>query len=112
MYNVTHDDYTFVERQDQTNWVVRLKTGKWKDTFYSYDRVQIHPPEDGWPEEEDGVGVLKFTYGLIESPLDLEELSTDNEFNDYIGGVLRHILEDSFDSGKYSIGGKDEDGEH
>lgn len=105
MYNITEDDYTFVEREGQEHWVVRLKTGPYKDTFYTYGRVTIEPPEGGWTEEdEDHMGTLRFTYGLIESEHDLEELSLDKDFNDYIAEVLRHLLEDSFAKGDYRIG--------
>ena len=110
VYNITHDDYSFAERNDQDNWVVHLKTGKYTDTYLCYDRVQIVAPEEGWPdldEDVDAVGTLRFSYGLIESPQPLEELKDDEEFNEYIGAVLQHIIEDSFATGKYSIGGKD-----
>lgn len=107
MSNITADDYAFAERDDQEHWVIHLKTGKWKDTYYCYDRVQLIAPEGGWPEEGDGEGTLSFNYGLIESPFDLTELSEDVDFNDHIGYILRHIIEDSFDSGNYKIGSED-----
>jgi len=108
VYNVTHDDYSFAERVDQEHWVVHLTTGKYEGTYYCYDRVQIIPPAEGWNEDDDTIGTLRFNYGLIESPLDLDELSNSEDFNEYIGAVLQHIIEDSFQSGKYKIG--DEDG--
>lgn len=108
MAEITNEDYTFVERNDQENWVVRLKTGPYKDTFYCYDRVQLKVPEGADLDNDEDVDVgLSFRYGLIESPLKLEELAEDVEFNEYIGDVLRHIIEDSFDKGKYRIGEED-----
>ena len=109
MYNITEDDYTFVEQDGQEQWVIRLNTGVWKDTFYCYDHVKLIPPEGGWELLEDGEeeATLSFRYGLIESPYELEELSEDREFNDYISDILRHIIQDSFDSGKYRLGDKD-----
>ena len=47
MSDITTDDYAFAERVDQEHWVIHLKTGKWKDTYYCYDRVQLVPPEGG-----------------------------------------------------------------
>ena len=110
MSEITHDDYAFAERNDTEHWVVHLKSGKWKDTYYCYDRVQIVAPEDGWDEDSDDDidGTLRFNYGLIESPHDLEELAEDVDFNEHIGDILRHIIEDSFASGKYSIGAKED----
>lgn len=106
MYNITHDDYAFAERSDQEQWVIHLKRGQYEDTYYCYDRVQIVPPEGGWPEDDsDHIGTLRFTYGIIESPLDMEVLREDEDFNNYIGAVLQHIIEDSFDKGDYKIGG-------
>jgi len=110
MYNITEDDYTFVERDDQDHWVVRLKTGPYADTFYTYGKVSIVPPEGGWSDDDDdNIGTLQFTYGLIESSHDLEELSEDGEFNDYIAAVLQHLLEDSFAKGDYRIGDESRD---
>lgn len=104
MYNVTEDDYTFVERNDQEHWVVRLKTGPYTDTFYTYGRVSIEPPEGGWTEEGDNDGTLRFTYSIIESVIDEDELIASQDFNNYIGAVLQHLLEDSFAKGDYRIG--------
>lgn len=111
MTDITYDDYAFAERDDQEHWVVHLKTGKYKDTYYCYDRVQIIPPNEGWEQEGDVDGTLSFRYGLIESTHDLNELAEDEEFNEYIGDVLRHIIEDSFQTGNYKIGDKDGDQE-
>jgi len=106
MYNITEDDYTFVERDDQEHWVVRLKTGVYADTFYTYGKVSIEPPEGGWTEDgdDDNVGTLRFTYSLLESDHDLNELQESPDFNNYIGAVLQHFLEDSFAKGDYRIG--------
>lgn len=110
MSNITHKDYAFAERDNQEHWVIHLTTGKYKDTYYCYDRVQLQMPEDMDLEDLDDPDVdatLSFAYGLIESPHDLNELAEDEEFNEHIGDVLRHIIEDSFDKGDYKIGSKD-----
>ena len=111
MYNaddITKGDYTFVEGDNQEFWVIKLLAGKYADTMYHYGSVRIVPPEGGWTEtEEDNIGTLSFKYSLMESPHDLDELNVSEDFNNYIGAVLQHIIEDSFQTGDYRIGGKD-----
>jgi len=102
MYNVTHDDYSFTERTGQEQWVVRLKTGEWADTYYTYGKISISESEDN---EE---ATLHFNYTILESDNDKEKLATDAGFNNYIGAVLHHILEDSLDKGEYRLGHGDE----
>jgi hypothetical protein len=104
---VTHDDYTFSDKGDHDQWVVRLKTGKYADTYYMYGRVQIKVPEGADLEEDDINATLSFQYNVIESPLGVDALMEDEDFNNYIGEVLSHIIEDSFDTGNYKIGNKD-----
>lgn len=87
-YNITTEDYTFVEGQDQEQWTIRLKTGEFKDTFYQYDKIRIH--ESGTDDP-----VLKFTYLVLDCDGDISSISTNRVFLDHISSVLKHILEDS-----------------
>lgn len=107
-------DYSFAERDDVENWVVHIKSGKWKETYVTFGKVTIQPPEgETWEsleEKSDGVDlepVLSYNYGIIESPFDPEELIKDPEFNNHIGDLLSQIIQESFDKGDYKIGDKD-----
>lgn len=109
MYNdISNEDFEFVERTDQDNWVIQLKTGEWKDTYYVYDSVKIDTLSEDL-DDPDAEATLSFNYGLIDSPHDLNFLTTSVEFNQYIGDVLSYILVDSLESGKFHMGEKKED---
>lgn len=110
MSDITIEDYELVERDGQDNWVVRLTTGKYEDTYYCYDSVKLIPPKEGWDEADGAVAELSFRYGLIESPIDIDALADDDDFNNYIGDVLSHIIRESFENNNYRIG-EEEDGE-
>ena len=98
MYNITHDDYTFAEDGQSDTWAVRLLTN-YPGVVYHYGRVQAHVDDD------EGNATLSFKYAVIDSAeYDQEELENDNNFNNYIGAVLQHIIEDAFETGKYSVG--------
>ena len=99
---ITSDDYTFTVKGDQDIWVVHLLTGEWKDTYYTYGRIKIEEPEEGWDSPADGK--VNFDYGLIESPIDLNLLVDSQPFKVYIGEILKHIIEESFNRGDYQIG--------
>lgn len=97
VYNITFDDYTFSENEMSENWAVRLKT-KYKDVLYEYGKVSIK-------ETESSDGVLSYQYNIIDSAeYDEKELIESEEFNNYLGAVLEHIITDAFDSGKFKIG--------
>lgn len=102
MYNITSDDYIFAENGSEW-WAVRLTTNKWKDTIYRYGKVQLKVVN-----EETGDCKVNFQYEIVNTPskYSTEELTSDKEFNEYIGDILHHIITDAFDSGKYLIGDK------
>ena len=105
MYNITHNDYSFSERADQDQWVVHLKNGPYENTYYTYGKITIDPPEGGWTDDsDDNVGHLRFTYGIIDAVHDKSELKESPDFNNYVAAVLQHILEDSFEKGDYRVG--------
>lgn len=98
MYNITHDDYTFSENQLSENWGVRLKT-KYEGVLYHYGQVSAKLDDD------EGNATLSFKYEILDSgEHDRKELESSEDFNNYIGAVLQHIITDAFDTGKYKIG--------
>lgn len=106
------DEFCFSEREGEENWVIHIKKGKWADTYYKYGRVTMEPPEGLTWEDLENMGdeevtpLLSYNYGLIESPFDLEELVNDTEFNEYVGEILAHVINDAFEKGDYKIGDK------
>ena len=102
MYNITIDDYTFSENERSETWAVRLKT-KYKDVLYEYGRVSA--TVDEVVDNGDGEATLSYQYNIIDSAeYDEKELIESEEFNNYLGAVLEHIITDAFDSGKFKIG--------
>jgi len=60
-------------------------------------------------DEDNDEARLSFTYKVVESPI--EEGLLDDAFNDYLGAILHHIVEDAVkrasESGEKIIGTKD-----
>jgi len=103
VYNITKDDYKFVERPEDVMYTVELTTGEWKGTKYQYGKVSAKVEEVN--DDEDGIASLSFMWNLIEGDDALQE---SPDFQNYIGDVLSHILQDAFDSGEYKIGNDDD----
>lgn len=101
---ITGSDYTFMENPMSENWAVRILTGKWKDVIYSYGKV-------GLAETPDGGFTLKYNYTIIDIPEDSfgsqSELTSDKDFNNHLGDILVHILEDSIEHERFKLGKKD-----
>ena len=103
VYNVTTNDYKFVERAEDDFYTVERTTGEWAGTKYQYGKVSAKIEEIN--DDEDGIARLNFMWTLIEGD---EDLTENPSFQDYIGKVLQNILEDAFDSGNYKIGNDDD----
>jgi hypothetical protein len=103
MYNITNEDYKFVERPEDVMYTVELTTGEYKGTKYQYGKVSAKVEEIN--DDEDGIASLSFMWNLIEGDDALQE---SPDFQNYIGDVLSHILQDAFDSGEYKIGNDDD----
>jgi hypothetical protein len=99
---MTSEDYVFMENPMSENWAVRIKTGTWADVVYTYGKISIR---ESVSKEE---ATLKFDYKILEAG-DFEEnvLQYDTDFNNHIGDVLSHILQDSIEQNHFRIG-KDE----
>jgi len=101
MYNITHDSFKFVERPSDEFYTLQL-LDQYKDTKYQYGNVGMSVKED---EEGNPYGHLSFTWELIEGD---ESLKGNEDFEEYIGDVLKFIIQDAFESGEYKIGDNDE----
>ena len=103
---ITENDYSFVDRETELgdHWVVKLTTGKYADTYYKYGAIKITEA----PDESEAT--LTFDYGIVESAIDEKKLVDSEEFNEYIGKVLTHIIESSLEAKDYKMGDKDESG--
>lgn len=108
MYNdITIDDYAFADNGFNEQWAVKLKT-KYMGVVYCYGKVTAKVTEVD--EEGEGIANLKFQYQILEpGDHDQEELENDPNFNNYIGDVLNHILQDAFENDKYRIGDESTD---
>jgi hypothetical protein len=92
---ITFDDYTYTENSKHDEWIIRLLTGPYKDTFYVYDKVQLRESADG------SEATLGFVYKIISSEIPEEQLNVDPLFKNYIGDVLTHVIEDAMNRGHY-----------
>jgi len=103
---ITHDSYTFVESATSGEewWHIRLNDGDYKDVIYKYGKIQVVSP----PDETDDAR-LQFQFSIIETPEELstEDLIEDTAFMNHLGDVLTHIIQDSFETGKYKLGEND-----
>jgi len=99
VYNIAKSDYKFIERNEDDFYTVELLTGEWKGTKYQYGKVSAKVDEI--TEDDEGIASLSFRWTLIEGD---ETLDGNPQFQDHIGGVLQHILEDAFETGDYKIG--------
>ena len=95
MYKMTHKDYTLVEKEGESLYSVKLKTGTWKDVVLTYGGVSIKE------QEEFDVATLSFHYN-IKDPADftIDELNEDESFKNYLGAVLQYIITDSLEYAK------------
>lgn len=85
---ITEADYTFCEPplgHDSEVYGVRLKTGKYENTIFTFGSIKI-------VEMPDGSAKLHFNYKVEEGKADIED---DPAFGDYISRVLHHIIETS-----------------
>jgi len=95
VYNVTHKDYTFVEHEDIDFYGIRLNTRGFEGIVLIYGKVGIRE------DKELDIATLSFTY-QVQDPgnHDHDELCKDEYFNNYIGAVLQHIIEENKDESK------------
>lgn len=103
-YNISNTDYTLVENPGgelAEFYGVRIKTGKYADVIVVYGAVSVVE------NEEKTNAKLSFNYN-IQDPADhdYEFLQKDEDFNNYLGALLQHIIMDSLENKEAKIGNK------
>ena len=95
MYNITSEDYSIVENPSSEFHGVLLKTGTYKEVVVVYGTVSIKES----PELD--MATLGFTFNIQDpGDNDFDELNTSEEFKNYLGAVLQHIITDSLEWGE------------
>lgn len=99
VYNITSNDYEFVDGPDTSSYYVRLLGGAYDNTVVHYGKVTAKVNED----EE--TATLSFDYEMVEGEDTLKE---NIEFNQRVGAILEYIIQSAFDSNEYRIGNDDD----
>lgn len=102
MYNaLSYHDYERIEyRQGSNHDSFKLVTGQWAGTIVTFGEVAVQHKLDGTPPK------LNFQYQIEETPLDAKELEKDVDFNEYIGDILVHVIEQALEENNFAIGEK------
>lgn len=80
------------------NWAIHIKTGQFEGVQYAYGKI-------GLTETKDGNATLKFNYVILDAcDFAQDMLKCSTEFNNHVGDILVHILEDSLANEKFKIG--------
>lgn len=96
---ITENDYKFVEKNpNESSYVMLTGENEWNGIVFQYGNLKVDVNEDT------DQAALRFSYKIIESPLQEDMLSVDEGFKNYIGQVLEHIIVDALDKGEYRIG--------
>ena len=89
-YNITDDDFKFIELPNDDFYTIHILTGEWVDTKFQFGSVQICGEED-----EDGSLGISFDWTLIEGD---ESLNTNVEFQNYCGEILTFVITNSLEA--------------
>ena len=99
MFEITENDYTYVENEQSIVQGVKYKSGPYKDVIVMYGTVSIKEDEDL------DVARLGFTFQIADpAEFTVEELEQEEAFKNYMGDVLRHIIINNLDNKKARIG--------
>lgn len=93
---ITADEYSFVENQNTDFYGVRFKNDSpYSGVIVVYGTVSIKES----PELD--IATLNFTYNLQDpGEFDPEDLNKSEDFKNYLGDVLTHIVSDSVEEYK------------
>jgi hypothetical protein len=95
VYNITNEDYSIVENPNSEFHGVLLKTGIYKEAIVVYGTVSIKES----PELD--MATLGFTFNIQDpGDHDFDKLNESEEFKNYLGAVLQHIITDSLEWGQ------------
>lgn len=100
VYNITLNDYEFVDGPDASTYYVKMRGGAYDGVTVHYGKVSATVNED---EES---ATLHFDFEIVKGE---EILMQNTDFNQKVGAVLEHIIQNAFDSGNYQLGNKDDD---
>tara|TARA_B100000902_G_scaffold373531_1_gene401601 strand:- start:1337 stop:1675 length:339 start_codon:yes stop_codon:yes gene_type:complete len=99
VFEITENDYTYVENEQSIVQGVKYKSGPYKDVIVMYGTVSIKEDEDL------DVARLGFTFQIADpAEFTVEELEKEEAFKNYMGDVLRHIIINNLDNKKARIG--------
>tara|TARA_B110000977_G_C10925783_1_gene435020 strand:- start:333 stop:677 length:345 start_codon:yes stop_codon:yes gene_type:complete len=99
MYNITSNDYSFVENDSVDFYGVSIKTRAYKGVVVVYGSVSIKES----PELD--IATLSFNYNIQDpASWDHDKLRADEDFNNYLGDLLQHIILDSLEHKDAQIG--------
>lgn len=100
---ISDQDYTFMENPMSENWVIRILRGTYAEVMYTYGKIGLVESPSG------DSATLKFNYKILDAgDLDENVLKYDVDFNNHLGDILSHILDESLRTDKFRIG-KDSD---
>lgn len=101
---ITDKSYTLIESADLAGspvatYSVKIKDKKYKDVVVSYGKISLTV------QDNKETAKLSFKYQIDDSAeFDRQKLESDQNFNNYIGDILSHIIQSAFDSGNYTVG--------
>lgn len=99
MYNISDDDFKIVENAASEFYSIKLLTGKWKDVIFTYGAVSVKE------DKELDSATLSFNWQLNDSAeCEPDDLTNNEEFQNYIGALLQYIISDSIQTKEAQIG--------
>ena len=101
--SITSDSYTFVEKPNSPMYSVKLKSGGFSGVIVTYGKVSLTESAD----KETATLSFQFKVDEAPAPHNVGELEKSEDFNNYLGDILSHIIQNAFDSGKYKFGSDD-----
>ena len=100
---ITDSDYAFVEKPTSEMYSVKLKSGEWSCVIVNYGKVSLKVNKD----EETATLSFQFKVDEAPAPHDVEILEESNDFNNHLGDILSHIIQNAFNTGNYKVGSND-----
>lgn len=103
MYNISKYDYERVSvRENSDHDSFKILTGQFAGTIVTFGRLSMEEINNNTTDQLEGR--LSFEYEIEKTPLELTELQESPAFENYLGDMLMHIIEDAFENGNYKIG--------
>jgi len=100
---ITDSDYSFVEKPTSELYSVKLKSGQWSGVIVTYGKVSLKVNED----KESATLSFQFKVDEAPAPHNIKKLDESVDFNNHLGDILSHIIQNAFDTGNYKVGSND-----